>query len=89
MEELHSLRRDEWDSTAASESLESDVISELGCESLESLTLGASTANAGTSANDTGVNGTSNTVLLLNVELGQVEKLGILISKVLFHISSG
>ena len=89
LEELHFIRRDAWLSSGTSEGFVSDVVSELCGVSHESLTFNASATNAGTSTDNTGVDGTSDAVLLLDVKLGQVEELGVLVCKVFFHVSPG
>ena len=65
-----------------------DVAADLGGVSLVSVSLGSSSAYAGTGANDTGVDATGHTVIVLDIDLGQVEVL-LVIGGVLLNISSG
>ena len=64
------------------------MLSKFGGVTLESLTLHAAADLGGTDAHDTGVDAASNAVLLLHVDLGQIEVLGVK-SKVVFDVSLG
>ena len=87
MEELHSFRGDEWNGAISTDGFGSHVISEFGGVSLKPFTLGAGAGLGGTCAHDTGVDSASDAVLLLDVDLGEVEVIGVLVSEVFFHVS--
>ena len=65
-----------------------NVASQTSGVSLVSVALDSGTANGGASAHDTSVNTARDAVLLLDVDLGQVEVLGV-VSRVLLDISPG
>ena len=78
-----------WDGGSSSDILKGlGVTAQLGSVSLVPVTLGTSTANAGASTHDTSVDGARDTILLLNINLGQVELL-LVIGRVLLDISPG
>ena len=89
LKELHLFRRDQGDGAIAAHGFWAHVISEFCGVSLEALTLCTSTGLGGTSAHDAGVDGASDAVLLLDVDLGEVEVLLVLVCKVVFHVSPG
>ena len=66
----------EWDCRSTSDSLIGvDVVSNLGSVSLVSVSLNSSTANTRTGADDFKMDGASHTVIVLDIDLGQVEVL--------------
>ena len=87
LEELHSFRRDQGGQSDGAQSLWANVVSELGGESFEALSLRASAGFGGTSAYDARVDSTSDAVLLLDVDLGEVEVLSVRVREVVFHVS--
>ena len=79
----------EWDSSSSSDGfIGIDVAAYLGGVPLVSVTFGSSSAYAGTGTDDTGVDATGHTVIVLDIDLGQVEVL-LVIGGVLLNISSG
>ena len=89
MEELQFLRGDEGDGAIGAHGLWEDVLSEFCGVSLESFTLRASASFGGTRTHNAGVDAAGDAVLLLDVDLGQMEVLGVLVCKVVFHVSPG
>ena len=88
-EESHSFWGDKWKGSATSEGLNAHVISEFGRVSLESFSLGTLTSDGRADANDTLMDSAGNAVLLLDIDLGQVESLGVLVSEVVADVSLG
>ena len=64
------------------------MVSDLGSVALETFATAGSTHLHGTETDNTGVDAASNTVLLLNIDLGQVEVLRVK-SELLFDVSLG
>ena len=87
-EETKLVGGDQGKGSGAGDGLGADVLSELGGVSLETLTLASSADLDGAETDNTGVDAASNTVLLLDVNLGQVEVL-LVECKVVFDVSLG
>ena len=75
VEESKLILGNQGKSSGAGEGLKADVLSKLGGVSLETLTLAGATDLDGTEAHNTGVNAASDTVLLLDIDLGDHEVL--------------
>lgn len=79
----------EWDGGRSSDVFKGfGVTAQLGRVSLVPVTFGTSAAKAGAGTYNTGVDGARDTVLLLNIDLGQVELL-LVIGRVLLDVSPG
>ena len=84
--ELQLVRGDQGESGGSGQGFRAHVLSELGCVSLESFTLFGSSALGRTDAHNTGMDAAGDAVLLLDVDLGQMEVLGVE-CKVVFNVS--
>ena len=88
LEELELLRGNEGEGRRTSDGLRAHVLAELGGVTLEALALLTLAGLGGADTHDTGVDTAGDAVLLLDVDLGQVEVLGVK-SKVVFNVSLG
>ena len=88
LEELELLRGDQGKSGTAGDGLRAHVVAELGGVALVALALLTLAGLGGADTDDAGVDAAGDAVLLLDVDLGQVEVLGVE-SKVVFDVSLG
>ena len=88
LEELELLGGNEGEGGRTSDGLRAHVLAELGGVTLEALALLTLAGLGGADTHDTGVDTAGDAVLLLDVDLGQVEVLGVK-SKVVFNVSLG
>ena len=86
-EELEALGK-KWDSSGAGYFFHTLVLSELGGVALETFAAAGTTDLNGTETDNTGVDSASDTVLLLNIDFGQVEVL-LVKGELLFDITLG
>ena len=87
-EEPELLGGDQGEGSGASDGFGAHVLAELGGVTLEAFSLLSLAGLGGTDTDNTGVNTAGNAVLLLDVDLGEVEELGVK-SIVVFDISLG